>query len=128
MIQKFRANHFFFSEAVRTPQKSNKFHWYKMQVQLFGDIFLNGHNNKENCRYWTYKNPWFFRVCHTLYKVFIRAGILGNTVVEYLFVEEIVTGELYLNLFEEMIDPLITSRMIYYHILDSNQSYEILCS
>lgn len=35
--------------------------------------------------------------------------LLGNTIIVTLFIEVNITGELFLNLFEEIIDPLITS-------------------
>ena len=73
-------------------------------------FFLNGNVNKQNCRYWSDENPRVFREGHTQYpqKVNVWAGILGNTIIGPLFIEENLTGVLYLNLLEEEIDPLIT--------------------
>lgn len=76
-------------------------------------FFLNGNVNKQNCRYWSDENPKHFREGHTQYpeKVNVWAGILGNAIIGPLFIQENLTGELYLNLLEEVIDPLITASL-----------------
>lgn len=76
-------------------------------------FFLNGNVNKQNCRYWSDENPHIFREGHTQYpqKVNVWAGILGNAIIGPLFIEGNLTGNLYLNMLEEAIDPLITHEL-----------------
>lgn len=76
-------------------------------------FFLNGHVNRQNCRYWSEDNPHIFREGATQWpqKINVWAGILGNAVIGPLFIEENLTGELYLHLLEDVIDPLITTEL-----------------
>jgi len=76
-------------------------------------FFLNGFVNKHNCRYWDNTNPHIFREGHTQFpqKVNVWAGILGNKIIGPLFIEENLTGDLYLHLLENVIDPLITESL-----------------
>lgn len=76
-------------------------------------FFLNGFVNKHNCRYWDNENPHLFREDHTQYpqKLNVWAGILGNEIIGPIFIEENLTGQLYLNLLENVIDPLITQSL-----------------
>lgn len=72
-------------------------------------FFLNGIVNKQNVRYWCDENPHVFREGHTQFpeKLNVWAGILGNHIVGPLFLEETLTGQLYLDLLENFIHPLI---------------------
>lgn len=76
-------------------------------------FFLNGFVNKHNCRYWDNENPHLFREDHTQYpqKINVWAGILGNEIIGPIFMEENLTGELYVNLLENVIDLLITQSL-----------------
>jgi len=76
-------------------------------------FFLNGFVNKHNCRYWDNENPQLFREGHTQFpeKINVWAGILGHEIVGPLFLEENLTGQLYLNLLENVIDPLIVQSL-----------------
>lgn len=76
-------------------------------------FFLNGFVNKHNCRYWDNINPHIFREEHTQYpqKINVWAGILGNKIIGPIFMEENLTGELYLDLLENVINPLITESL-----------------
>lgn len=86
---------------------------YLLQNICFSDestFFLNGFVNKHNCRYWDNTNPLVFREDHTQFpeKINVWAGILGNEVIGPVFIEENLTGQLYLQCLEDVIDPLIT--------------------
>lgn len=72
-------------------------------------FFLNGHVHRQNVRYWSDVNPHVFRETHTQYpeKVNVWAGILGNHIVGPLFIHENLTGDLYLNMLETTVEPLI---------------------
>ncbi|MVN24218.1 hypothetical protein GO639_03455, partial [Staphylococcus aureus] len=72
--------------------------------------FLNGNVHRQNCRYWSDTNPHVFRETHIQYpeKINVWAGILGNHIVGPLFIDQNLTGELYLNMLETTVDPLIT--------------------
>lgn len=76
-------------------------------------FFLNGFVNKHNCRYWDNENPHLFREDHTQHpqKINVWAGILGNEIIGPIFIEDNLTGQLYLNLLENVIDPLITQSL-----------------
>ena len=73
-------------------------------------FFLNGFVNKHNCRYWDNTNPFVFREDHTQFpeKVNVWAGILGDEIIGPVFIEGNLTGQLYLQCLEDVIDPLIT--------------------
>lgn len=73
-------------------------------------FFLNGLVNRHNCRYWCKENPHVFRESHTQFpeKINVWCGILGNSIVGPFFLEENLTGELYLNLLENAIVPRIS--------------------
>lgn len=73
-------------------------------------FYLNGAVNRHNCRYWNDSNPHLFREVHTQYpqKINVWSGILGNHIIGPLFIPGNLTGEVYLNMLEDTIDPLIT--------------------
>lgn len=69
---------------------------------LFSDeatFYLNGHVNRQNCRYWSDTNPHWMQEYRTQrpQKVNVWAGIIGNTIIGPYFFEENLTGALYLN-------------------------------
>lgn len=76
-------------------------------------FFLNGFVNRHNCRYWNNENPHVFRQDHTQYpeKINVWAGILGDEIIGPIFIEENLTGHLYLELLENVINPLITQSL-----------------
>nr|XP_018913457.1 PREDICTED: uncharacterized protein LOC109041542 [Bemisia tabaci] len=72
-------------------------------------FFLNGTVNRHNCTYWATENPFQFRESHTQtpQKINVWCGILGDKIVGPFFMEENLTGPLYLTLLEEAIVPRI---------------------
>ena len=72
--------------------------------------FLNGFVNKHNCRYWDNTNPFVFREDHTQFpeKVNVWAGILGDEIIGPVFIDGNLTGQLYMQCLEDVINPLIT--------------------
>ena len=61
------------------------------------------------CRYWDNENLiHFMKVIQFRQKINVWAGIFGGEIVGPIFIEENLTGELYLNILENVIDPLIT--------------------
>ena len=66
--------------------------------------------NKHSCRYWDNTNPFVFREDHTQFpeKVNVWAGILGDEIIGPVFIDGNLTGQLYLQCLEDVIDPLIT--------------------
>uniref|UniRef100_A0A8D9AAQ2 Histone-lysine N-methyltransferase SETMAR n=1 Tax=Cacopsylla melanoneura TaxID=428564 RepID=A0A8D9AAQ2_9HEMI len=72
-------------------------------------FFLNGSLHRHNCRYWSTENNHVTRVNHTQYpvKINVWAGILGDHIVGPFFIEENLTGNLYLELLEQTIIPNI---------------------
>ncbi|KAJ8944596.1 hypothetical protein NQ318_006010 [Aromia moschata] len=80
-------------------------------------FYLNGKVNKRNCRYWSDFNPHIIREGHTQYPQIVNvwAGILGNTIIGPLFINENLNGEIYTEMLDRAIEPLIiheTSRGI----------------
>lgn len=73
-------------------------------------FYLSDEVNKHNVRYWSDFNPHVYREGHTqrLQKLNVWASILGNYVIGPLFINENLTGELYLLLLRYVIDPLTT--------------------
>lgn len=73
-------------------------------------FYLNGAVNRHNCRYWDDSNPHLFREVHTQYpqKINVWCGILGSHIIGPLFIPGNLTGEVYLNMLNDAIDPFIT--------------------
>ena len=76
-------------------------------------FFLNGIVNRHNCRYWDNENPHIFQEGHTQFpeKINVWAGIYGNEIIGPFFLEENLTGQLYLNLLENAIYPSIVQSL-----------------
>jgi hypothetical protein len=72
-------------------------------------FFLNGEVNTQNVRYWCDENPHVVRESHTQHpqKLNVWAGLLGNHVIP-VFIDGTLTGRRYLDLLENIADPLIT--------------------
>lgn len=72
-------------------------------------FFVNGNVNTQNCRYWSDENPHFFREGHTQYpeKLNVWAGILGDHIIGPIFLEENLTGPIYLDMLQNRIVPMI---------------------
>ena len=74
-------------------------------------FFLNGLVNRHNCRYWADTNPRIFHEAHTQHpqKLNVWAGIFGNSIVGPFFLPGNLTGDMYLDLLENAIDPALTN-------------------
>lgn len=72
-------------------------------------FYLNGKVNKQNCRYWSDHNPHIIREGHTQYpqKINVWAGILGNSIIGPLFINGNLNGEMYAEMLDTAIEPLI---------------------
>lgn len=72
-------------------------------------FFLNGHVNKQNCRYWSNENPHRFSEGHTQnpQKLNVWAGILGDRIIGPFFIEGNLTGEVYVQMLNNSIEPSI---------------------
>ena len=70
---------------------------------------LTGAVNKHNCRYWSNENPHLYREDHTQrpQKLNVWAGILGNSIIGPIFINETLTGEVYRDLLQNTVNPLI---------------------
>lgn len=82
-------------------------------------FFLNGVVNRHNCRYWAENNPRVFHEVHTQHpqKLNVWAGIFGNSIVGPFFLPGTLTGDMYLDLLENTIDPALTD------IIENNPGY-----
>uniref|UniRef100_A0A8D8W2K6 DUF4817 domain-containing protein n=1 Tax=Cacopsylla melanoneura TaxID=428564 RepID=A0A8D8W2K6_9HEMI len=69
---------------------------------------LHGSVNRQNVRYWSDENPRVIREQHSQRpeKINVWAGIMGNHIIGPLFYRENLTGELYLSMLEDTINPL----------------------
>ncbi|XP_071053327.1 uncharacterized protein [Onthophagus taurus] len=74
---------------------------------------LNGEVNRHNCRIWSDTNPHVFREAHTQHpeKLNVWVGILGDHIIGPLFIPGNLNGEIYLEMLENVIDPLITEKL-----------------
>jgi len=72
-------------------------------------FFLNGFVNTQNCRYWAPENPHVFVEGNSQWpqKLNVWAGIFGDTIVGPLFIDGNLNGDVYHNLLQEYIHPLI---------------------
>ena len=72
-------------------------------------FFLNRRAHNNNVRYWSDERPNMFRENHTQYpeKVNVWAGILGNHIVGPVFLNENLTGDVYLEILISEVEPLI---------------------
>lgn len=82
-------------------------------------FFLNGLVNRHNCRYWADSNPRIFHETHTQHpqKLNVWAGIFGNSIVGPFFLPANLTGDMYLDLLENAIDPALTN------IIEEDRAY-----
>lgn len=73
-------------------------------------FFLNGIVNRQNCRYWSDAHPRIFHEVHTQnpQKLNVWCGIFGDRIVGPFFIDGNLTGETYLRLLEDHIDPMLT--------------------
>lgn len=85
-------------------------------------FYLNGHVNKQNCRYWSDDNPHVFREGHTQFpeKLNVWAGILGNAIIGPIFIDGNLNGALYAEMLETAIEPLIVQELENQMNLDGN--------
>lgn len=76
-------------------------------------FYLSGFVNKHNCRYWSDENPHIYREGHTQWpqKINVWAGILGDAIIGPVFIAENLNGNIYLNMLENTIEPLITEAL-----------------
>ncbi|CAH1110991.1 unnamed protein product [Psylliodes chrysocephalus] len=74
---------------------------------------LNGEVNRHNCRICSDTNPHVFREAYTQYpeKLNVWVGILGDHLIGPLFIPGNLNGEIYLEMLENAIDPLITEKL-----------------
>lgn len=72
-------------------------------------FFLNSTVNRHNCRYWSDANPRIFHEVHTQtpQKLNVWAGIFGDRLIGPIFLDGNLTGEMYLNLIENIVHPLL---------------------
>src|SRR5437588_198499 len=82
----------------------------KIEDVLFSDestFTLNGHVNRQNCRYRSNENPHWMREEHTQYpeKVNVWAGIVGNHIVGPFFIDGNLNGDKYLELLQNNVVP-----------------------
>lgn len=81
---------------------------------LFSDectFSLNGHTNRQNCRYWSRENPHWMREDHTQYpeKVNVWAGIAGDHIIGPFFIDGNLNGDNYLALLQNNVVPTLTN-------------------
>lgn len=73
-------------------------------------FYLNGTVNRHNCRIWSDENPHEFRETHSQYpqKTNVWAGTFGDHVVGPYFLPDNLTGDIYLHLLQNTVDPTLT--------------------
>lgn len=84
----------------------------QLEYVMFSDectFLLNGHANRQNCRYWSTENPHWIREEHTQYpqKVNVWAGIVGNHIIGPFFIEGNLNGDNYLALLQNDVVPTL---------------------
>lgn len=77
---------------------------------LFSDeatFLLNGHVNRQTCRYWATENPHWMQEYHTQYpeKLNVWAGIIENMIIGPYFFDESLTGPRYLEFLQNFLLP-----------------------
>lgn len=70
---------------------------------------LNGHVNRQNCRYWATENPHWMQECHTQrpQKINTWAAIVRNRILGPYFFEGTLNGEGYLNFLQFELIPAL---------------------
>lgn len=79
---------------------------------LFSDeatFTLNGHVNRQNCRYWAAENPHWMRELHTQrpQKTNVWAGIIRDRIVGPFFFDDTINGARYLHFLQHELMPVI---------------------
>lgn len=72
-------------------------------------FYLNSTVNRHNCRYWSDSNPRIFHEVHTQNpeKLNVWVGIFGDRLIGPIFLEDNLTGDIYLNMLQNIIYPLL---------------------
>lgn len=72
-------------------------------------FFLNSTVNRHNCRFWSDVNPRIFHEVHTQHplKLNVWAGIFGDRMIGPIFLDGNLTGERYLEVLEDLVQPLL---------------------
>ena len=89
-------------------------------------FYLNGHVNKQNCRYWDNENPHVFREGHTQYpqKINVWAGILGDGIIGPIVIPGNLNGDMYAEMLHRSIEPLIVRELENQRDIHGNLSLE----
>lgn len=79
---------------------------------IFSDeatFVLNGHVNRQNCRYWATENPRWTQDYHTQHraKINVWAGIVQNRILGPYFFEETLNGQRYLDFLQFDLVPAL---------------------
>lgn len=76
-------------------------------------FLLNGNVNKQNCRYWSDENPHIVVEGHTQnpQKLNVWCGILGDKIIGPFFIDGNLTGDVYLEMLDNLIEPAIVNRL-----------------
>jgi predicted DNA-binding protein YlxM (UPF0122 family) len=79
---------------------------------IFSDeatFVLNGHVNRQNCRYWATENPRWMMEYHTQnpQKINVWCGIVDGRILGPYFFDEILTGERYLHFLRDDLIPAL---------------------
>lgn len=76
-------------------------------------FFLNGNVNKQNCRYWSDENPHIVVEGHTQnpQKLNVWCGILGDKIIGPFFIDGNLTGDAYVEMLNNLIEPSIVNEV-----------------
>ncbi|XP_066149124.1 uncharacterized protein [Euwallacea fornicatus] len=82
-------------------------------------LFLNGTVNRHNCRYWSDTNRRIYHEVHTQrpQKLNVWTGIFGDHIIGPFFLPGNLTGDTYLDLLENTVNPALIE------IMENNQRY-----